>query len=226
MLKYGGDSTANSFHKLIVPKGGEYTIVLSDGTKVYMNAGSELRYPVNFEKYRREVFLSGEAYFEVAKMTEAPFTVHVGDIDIEVLGTSFNANAYPESSCVLTTLEEGQVQVGNKKQRRVIVPGEQCSYDKKTKQLKVEMVDTELFTSWRNGYYYFNRTPLETIFGTLSLWYDVEIEYEDSKLKQIRFSGKLKRFEDIEQLLDKFERTKNVSFVLKGKKIIVKKHRE
>jgi len=227
MLKYHEDSLISAFHELIVPRGGEYSLELSDGTKVHVNAGSKLLYPVNFNKNQREVFLSGEAYFEVKHMEEVPFVVHAGETDIQVLGTSFNVNAYVENFCDVITLEEGCVQIATKGGGiRRIVPGQQYSYDKKTQQVDVENVDTELFTSWRNGYYYFNRMPLETILNTLSLWYNVDVEYEDTTLKYVCFSGKLKRFENIQHLLEKFERTENVGFVLKGEKIIVKKYRE
>ena len=145
------------YHTIRVPRGGEYNLQLADGTKVYLNAGSSLRYPVRFTGKRREVTLSGEGYFEVAKDSTQPFVVRAGDVDVRVLGTAFNVNAYPEKETVATTLVEGRVQVNYKTGQQVIQPGMQLVYDKQNGKVDVSVVDTEVYTSWKDGYYYFKR---------------------------------------------------------------------
>ena len=225
VLTYHKDTLSVAIHKLVVPRGGEYTLVLADGTKVYLNSGSELHYPVNFKGERREVSLWGEAYFEVAKDAAHPFVVRTEDMDIQVLGTSFNVNAYPGSPYCHATLEEGSVEVSRKGQSERLVPGEQCLFDRKAKRLSVEQVDTELFTSWRNGFYRFSQTTLEEILSTLAVWYNVVVEYDDPMTKRLRFTGKLRRFEDVRHLLSKFEETGDVTFVIEGNRIKVKSTR-
>ena len=222
VLTYHKDTLSVAIHKLVVPRGGEYSLVLSDGTKVHLNSSSELHYAVNFRGERREVFLWGEAYFEVAKDAEHPFVVHTEDMDIQVLGTSFNVNAYPGNSYAHATLEEGSVEVSRKGQSERLVPGEQCVFDRKAKRLSVAQVDTELFTSWRNGFYRFNQTCLEDILSTLAVWYNLSVEYDDPMTKRLRFTGKLRRFEDVRHLLSKFEETGDVTFVIQGNRIKVK----
>ena len=225
VLTYHKDTLSVAIHKLVVPRGGEYSLVLSDGTKVHLNSSSELHYAVNFRGERREVFLWGEAYFEVAKDAEHPFVVHTEDMDIQVLGTSFNVNAYPGNSYAHATLEEGSVEVSRKGQSERLVPGEQCVFDRKAKRLSVAQVDTELFTSWRNGFYRFNQTCLEDILSTLAVWYNLSVEYDDPMTKRLRFTGKLRRFEDVRHLLSKFEETGDVTFVIQGNRIKVKSTR-
>lgn len=221
-LVYHQDTTAVSLHKLIVPRGGEYSLVLADGTRVRINSGSELRYPANFTEKHRKVFLSGEAYFEVSPQANKPFIVQTEDMEIRVLGTSFNVNAYPGKTLSQTTLEEGHVQIHLQNQTEDLSPGEQCSFNRTTQKLTVKQVDTELYTSWRKGYYNFKQTPLEEILNTLSLWYNVNIEYEHEALKHLNFTGKLQRFEDIRHLLRKFELTGDVTFVVQGNTIQAK----
>lgn len=161
------DSVSSSaiveFHTVRVPMGAEFCLRLSDNTQVYLNSGSSLRYPVRFTGDVREVFLAGEGYFEVTKDVERAFVVKVGGNRCEVLGTSFNVSAYPEDKVVETTLVEGQVKVEYKDKERILNPGMQLKFDKVKEEMGVRVVDTEVYTSWKDGYYYFKRESLERI---------------------------------------------------------------
>ncbi len=210
------------YNTLTVPANGEYQLVLSDGTKVFLNSGSEIRYPEAFGEGRREVFLKGEAWFEVAKDSEREFWVRTGMMDVKVLGTSFNVNAYEKLGKVAMTLVEGSVEVACVGKSFRIVPGEQFVYDKNSREADVRMVDTEQYTSWKDGYYKFRQTTLEEIMTTLSIWYEVNVFYQNESAKQVEFTGKVKRYEDIRVLLDKFEQTENVTFDIKGNNVFIK----
>lgn len=224
-LIYGAEEKNErvEYHTIWVPRGGEYNLQLADGSKVYLNAGSSLRYPVRFAGKRREVVLSGEGYFEVAKDTVRPFVVKAGEIDVRVLGTAFNVNAYPERGTVATTLVEGSVQVNYKAGQQVIRPGMQLVYDKQNGKAEVSAVDTEMYTSWKDGYYYFKREPLEHIMEVLARWYDLNVFYRNQDLKRMEFGGRLKRYDDIGYLLKKMEETQDIEFIIKGNTITVQR---
>ena len=189
---------------------------------MFLNSGSEIRYPEAFGEGRREVFLKGEAWFEVAKDSEREFWVRTGMMDVKVLGTSFNVNAYEKLGKVAMTLVEGSVEVACVGKSFRIVPGEQFVYDKNSREADVRMVDTEQYTSWKDGYYKFRQTTLEEIMTTLSIWYEVNVFYQNESAKQVEFTGKVKRYEDIRVLLDKFEQTENVTFDIKGNNVFIK----
>ena len=195
---------------------------MRDVTKVFLNSGSELRYPVAFNNNSREVFLQGEAYFEVQKDSTKEFIVHTDQMKIRVLGTSFNVKAYPEQDMIATTLTEGKIQISCDSQLYNIIPGMQLTYHKRNRETNIQEVDTELYTSWKNGYYKFEEMPLEEIMSTLSRWYNLEIFYQSPAKKMIIFTGQLKRYDDVTQLLRKFEETHEVEFLINGKCITVK----
>ncbi len=211
------------YHTLAVPVGAEYNLVLSDGTKVYLNAGSELRFPVVFTKNTREVYLNGEGYFEVAKDSTKAFKVHTADMTTIVLGTSFNMKAYSDQKHMETTLEEGHVRVLCGQQEFDMYPGNQVRYDRLTREAVVKKVDTKYYTSWKDGYYSFNEMPLEEVMEILAKWYDLRVFYVDDEVKKYEFSGRLKRYEDFTYLLNKFEETGVVEFVIKDNVITIQK---
>ena len=223
IYKAGEDDGQVEYHTIRVPRGGEYNLQLADGSKVYLNAGSSLCYPVRFVGDRREVTLTGEGYFEVVKDSTQPFIVKAGDIDVRVLGTTFNVNAYSEKEVIATTLVEGKVQVNYRTGHQVITPGMQLVYDKQDGKVNVREVDTEVYTSWKDGYYYFKREALENIMDVLVQWYDLNVFYQHPDLKSLEFGGRLKRYEDIRYLLKKMEETHDVEFIIKGKTITVKR---
>ena len=223
-ISYGDEDTKeNEVHILKVPKGGEYQVVLSDGTKVWLNADTELKYPVSFQQSSRIVELKGEAYFEVAKDPNRPFEVHSDGHNVTVLGTQFNLSCY-ESKPVVTTLVEGSVSLADQYTENEVMlkPGEQASYISVVDSWKVEEVDVELYTAWKEGYYYFKKETLEDILETLARWYDVEFEFRNKKDAGIPFTGKLKKYEDLNEFLKLLEKTNEVEFEIENRKVLVK----
>lgn len=212
------------FNTLTVPLGAEYNVILADGTKVYLNAGSELRFPVVFSGNTREVYLEGEGYFEVAKDSVKRFEVHASGMTAVVLGTSFNVKAYADQEHVATTLEEGHLKiVCGDREEYDLLPGNQVCYDRGTGESAMKKVDTKYYTSWKDGYYSFNEMPLEEVLEMLSKWYDLKVFYVDEEVKEYEFSGRLKRYDDFGYLLSKFEETGVVEFIIKDNVITVRK---
>lgn len=226
MLTYrpAGDSARMEYNILRTERGGEWNVVLEDGTRVYLNAASTLKYPVSFTGDSRQVELEGEAYFEVTPNPERPFIVRTADMDILVRGTSFNIDAYPERKTSRTTLVTGKVEVACAGQTLTIFPGQQIVFDKATQSAEIRDIDTELYTSWKEGFYKFQETRLEDILTDLSLWYDVDVIYADEAVKELRFtsSGKMARYDNLMSLLKKFEYMHQVTFELEGKNLIVR----
>lgn len=212
------------YYTIKVPVGGEYTVLLPDSTRIYLNAGTVLRYPNRFVGKKREVFLSGEAYFDVHHDEAHPFVVTTERVAVQVLGTSFNVNAYPGWREVKTTLVEGKVSVSMKGVRDSVVmkPGTQVVYDKDSGQWIYRRVNVSHFVSWKEGYYDFEDMPLEELMFIFSNWYDLEIIYENDGVKNLRFGGRLQRYDDVDRLLRQLEYTQDVHFELKGNKLIVK----
>ncbi len=210
------------FNTIKIPRGGEYELVLADGTRVYLNAESELRYPVQFLGDRREVKLTGEAYFEVAKDPQKPFVVKTTGMNVEVLGTSFNLNAYGNTEKILTTLVEGSIKINiaASQETRLLQPDEQASVDLKSGLTEVRTVDVSLYTDWKNGRLNFFDNRLEDIMITLTRWYSAEVIYRSPSVKDFRFSGSLNRYGDIRQILDILSSTGKVKIEIKGNTIL------
>lgn len=221
-------NTANSitqapiYNTIRIPRGGEYSLVLSDGTRVYLNAMSNFKYPVTFTGKTREVELSGEAYFEVKKDASKPFIVKTSAISIEVLGTSFNLNAYENTERVITTLVEGSVKINTFKtnESRLLAPDEQAYSDLKSGTTNIKKVDVNLYTAWKNGNLTFYDSRLEDIMTTLTRWYSAEVIYGNSSVKDLRFSGSLDRYGDIHQILDIIKSTGKVKIEIKENTIL------
>lgn len=211
------------YNTLRVPVGAEYNLLLSDGTKVCLNSGSEIRYPIAFTGDQREVFLSGEAFFQVHRDVERRFIIHSGPMMAVVLGTSFNIRAYPQQDFIAATLQEGSLRVELPDSIYQMYPGTQVVFDKETKESVIREVNTELYISWKDGYYFFDRMPLGEILSTISLWYNITVVFEDPELENILFTGQLKRYADITYILQKFEETNSVKFIVEDNKIVVKK---
>lgn len=209
------------YNELIVPKGGEFMLQLADGTKVWLNSQSELKYPMVFDKTKREVYLNGEAYFEVAKNANCPFHVIAKDnIDVEVLGTSFNVRSYPDETSVETVLEEGKVSMSRGEDKVILTPGERGVYDP-GKRIQVNGVDTELYTAWRMGRYIFMNEKVEDILKQLTRWYDIEVFYRNEEAKSVMISGDVRRYDNINILLEAMEISGGVHFELNGKTLVV-----
>lgn len=208
--------------KLIVPRGGEHLIVLSDGTKVYVNSDSRLEFPTKFIGKTREVRLYGEAYFQVTSSTEHPFIVKTENMDIRVTGTEFNVKAYKEDNLVQATLVRGKVSVAtgtDKQEVRELVPSQQAELNTTDNNLSVRTVDVNSVIAWKSGQFIFRGNKLEDIMKTLSRWYDFEVVYQDKKVRDLIFAGKLNRLENIDSMLEIIESTDKVQVDIKDKTI-------
>ena len=182
------------YNTIVVPRGGEYKLELADGTLVWLNSDSELRYPVKFAGSQRDVWLKGEGYFEVSKNPEKPFRVVVDDMIVKVLGTSFNINAYKDRGNILTTLVSGKVDIQDMSGKSLVVmsPNQQVDF-RHGKISSVQEVDITRFVSWIDGKFYFNDMTLENIMSQLQRWYDIEVFFVDEELKSYPFTGVIRR---------------------------------
>ena len=216
-----GESSVNT---LRVPCGGEYQLMLADGTRVRVNSESELVFPTCFNSDRREVFLKGEAYFQVAPDSDKPFYVRVNDYIVKVTGTSFNVTSYTDDPCTMTTLVEGKVSVyGNDSTWNCdLTPGHMLKFDKGTARVTSEECDPRIYTSWIDGEFKFRDMRLEDIMKKLNRWYDFEVAYEEEELKDLRFSGAAEKYNPVEFLLKMIEEVTKVRFDIEGKRIMVK----
>lgn len=203
------------------PRGGTYQITLADGTKVWLNAASTLKFPSGFTgAAQRKVTLSGEAYFEVAKVTDhnrrVPFIVESKGQQVEVLGTHFNISSYDEEETVKTTLLEGSVKVN----QQILTPGHEAilTHDR---QIRINKVDADDAIDWKNGEFVCKNEPLNQIMRKLARWYDVEVVYTNPKLKNLTFSGSLSRYDQVSGVLNALEQAGTIRFKLEGRKIQV-----
>lgn len=229
-LVYKSDSNTASNEKvsinsIIIPKGGEYNLTLSDGTKIWLNSNSKLKYPTRFTGKQRIVELEGEAYFDVSKNKDFPFVVKMNDIQIKVLGTSFNVNAYSDEDEIITTLVEGKVEVSDllREQKEILTPNDQYCINIHNGNYRKTIVDTDIFTAWKDGRFVFNNEKLEDIMVRLSRWYNVEIFFQNNESKSIRFSGDLARYDDFNSILEMIEMTDKVKFTIKNRNVLVNK---
>ncbi|MEY8591920.1 FecR domain-containing protein [Butyricimonas hominis] len=224
-LNYAVSGTAGLqeeyYNTLVVPRGGEYNLTLSDGTKVWVNADSELRYPVQFTGDTREVTVIGEAYFDVQKQADKPFIVKTELGNITVLGTQFNISSYPEKERLITTLVTGKISCSLPGGKNIILsPDQQLSVNKDgTTALKE--VDTHYFTCWKDGIFQFENAKLEDIMDQLARWYDIHVFYTSENVKHLHFSGDLSRFKNIDTFIEMFEKSSDAKLTLKGRTLIV-----
>lgn len=209
------------YYTMNVPYGAEYNLKLPDGTKIYLNAGSSLRYPDQFSGETREIFLTGEAYFEVAPDSLHPFIVHTAEVAVRVLGTSFNVNAYPDGKWIKTTLVQGQIETRCGEKSFIMKPGTQVAYNKETGKAECIPVNTRQYTSWKNGYYDFEDMPLGELMQIFTRWYNVKIEFAKPELEDMKFSGRLKRYDDLHPLFEMLEYTRDIRFIVGEDKIVI-----
>ena len=206
-------------NELVIPRGGENTVILADGTTVHLNAGSKLTYPVRFAGKRRVVALEGEAYFDVVKDETRPFIVQTHLGEVTVLGTAFNINAYTDAS-VYTTLVHGKVQFSSSSIGTIILsPGEQAVVSANGSEKR--MVDLDEYVGWVDGRYVFNNRPLGEIMQTFERWYDIQVYYETPHLRDITYSGSLKRYGTINSFLDALELTGDLTYKISGRNILI-----
>ena len=184
-----------------------------------LNAQSTMKYPVVFRGKERKVYVEGEAYFEVTRDEKYPFVVSVKNFDVRVLGTSFNVMTYRGRT--ITTLVEGKVCLTYKDESVLMVPDRQAEVIAETGKILMREVDARNFTLWKDGVFYFENAALETIAERLSQWYDVNIVFNDEALKKLRYSVEMKRYNNIQDLLTKIEKTQKVKFLIQGKSIYI-----
>ncbi|UPZ15469.1 FecR family protein [Flavobacterium humidisoli] len=213
------EEDANSFNTLSTPTGGQYNIVLADGTKVFLNAVSSIKYPTQFNGDQRIVELEGEAYFEVAKNKSKPFLVKSANQTIEVLGTHFNVHAYNNEAVIKTTLLEGSVAVSSKNQKAILKPGQQSNISESSSKIAVKEVDTEAAIAWKNGRFKFDNADLKSVMKQLERWYGIKVEYRGD-VSDVRFNGGTFRNKNLSEVLKVLELS-NIKFKVEGKTIIV-----
>jgi len=212
-----------TYNEMSIPRGGEYQeIVLPDGTKVWINSASTLRYPTTFNGNERKVEMTGEAYFEVAHNPAKPFKVISGGQTVEVLGTHFNVNAYDDEPAIKTTLLEGKVKVtaAASNEVRILQPGQQSALNGSS--LTVNPVETEEAVAWKNGQFIFENDNIQYIMRTISRWYNVDVEYNGA-IPNDTFGGGTSRFKNVSVVLNILQLTGKVHFKIDGRKITVSK---
>lgn len=226
--KTGEDSGARKIvmNTLSVPHGENFNLTLSDGTKVWVNAMTRMKFPTEFGM-KRVVELDGEAYFEVAKDPNRPFIVKMKEYDIQVVGTSFNVSNYQNEGMTRTTLCSGLINVllnDNTKQQIQLTPGNQLSINKHSREMKIEEVNADNYSAWRNGSYYFENQPLEELFNSLKKWYNIEsVEFENEYLKKKLYSGKFDKKSDFNKILTIIEYGADCIIIRKGEKLKIMK---
>lgn len=220
-LAYKADAAGTNvlhYNRLVTPRGGQFIIILPDGSKVWLNAATSLRYPTAFNGNTREVQLSGEAYFEIAPNAHMPFIVSVNNMEVKVLGTHFNIMGYPDENSTQTTLLEGAVQVQHNTASIRLHPGQQASLQGENMTVKKD-IDVDEVVAWKNGYFHFNHESLPGVMRQISRWYDVEVIYE-ANIPEREFGGKIERNSSLNDVLKILELS-NVHYKIKERKIII-----
>ncbi|PWV46538.1 FecR family protein [Chitinophaga sp. S165] len=215
------DNQPAGFNTAETPKGGQYKLQLTDGTMVWLNAASSLRFPVRFTGNEREVELSGEAYFEVAHNAGKPFIVKTVQEKVLVLGTQFNLNAYSNEPAVVTTLLQGSVKVQSTHSEKasVLKPGQQLLLT--GNQFTIQEANVEEAVAWKNGYFRFNDQKIEDIMRKLERWYNIEEVKYEGKLSEELFNGKISRSKNISQVLQMLQKTESIHFKIEGRRVTV-----
>ncbi|SIO04228.1 FecR family protein [Chitinophaga niabensis] len=207
------------YNTVHTPVGGQYRIVLPDKSKVWLNATSSLRYPTAFHDSVREVELSGEAYFEVAKNKSMPFIVKAGETKVEVVGTHFNIMAYPDEQTTRTTLLEGAVIVSKGMEKQKMKPGQEAVTGK---GIRLVEADLQAAVAWKQGLSHFEDAGIGMVMRQLARWYDIEVEYEKGIVPDIHFSGIISKNSSVEQVIAMLNTSGNLHMEVQGRKVLVK----
>jgi len=225
---YSSDSKKNrkreiKFNAIEIPRGGEFQLTLSDGTQVWLNSETVIRYPVSFPDDIRDVYVQGEAYFEVTPNKNAPFVVHTSNMTVNVLGTGFNVRDYSDENRTVTTLVHGQVAIQGPNDTRefVLRPSEQAIFAETGGTIR--SVDVQQFTAWKEGRIYYEDNTLDDIFTDLSRWYNISVDYENEDLKSLRFSIDVRRYNKFSEILEIINLTKKVKLKINENQITVLK---
>ena len=213
-------------HQLATPRGGEFRVVLEDGTEVWLNADSRLRYPEVFDGPERRVEVEGEAYFKVAKNPDRPFIVSSGGQEVRVYGTEFNVHAYPDETAIYTTLVEGSIALRladdrDSSRELMLTPDHQSTFDVQNSTFQVKSVDTDVVTSWRSGVFVFEDQTLEQIMRTLSRWYDFDYEFGDQQTASTVFMGSIPKYGSFSEVCDIFHKLGGIRLRQQGRKVTI-----
>lgn len=216
----GGEDAKVIYNTLEIPANGEFFMQLSDGSKVWLGACSKLKYPVAFNGKTREIYLEGEAFFEVVKNPDKPFIVKTKGFSVRALGTSFNLMSYMDETFAHTTLKTGKVEVTTREQEKVVLtPGQQAYYSEHG--VNVREVDVEVYIAWMGNTFKFDKENIDVILRKIARWYNVHIFYMNENLKNYHFKGTLPKYTDIHDVLELLEQTTNIKFEIKGNTVIV-----
>ncbi|WP_345954903.1 FecR domain-containing protein [Mucilaginibacter sp. PAMB04168] len=208
------------YNTISTPRGGQYQIILPDGSKVWLNAASTLRFPVAFTGAERKVELSGEGYFEVAKNKKMPFKVAFKDEEVEVLGTHFNITAYPGVEASKTTLLEGSVAISRGRAKKLLVPGQQAQLQPDMQSFDIQDVDVEEAIAWKSGIFLFHNARITAIMQQIARWYDVDVVYKGD-LQNMVFGGRISRSKSLTEVLKNLELTGTIHFKTEGRRVTV-----
>lgn len=219
------DITNLKYNEIVVPRGGEYSLTLADGTVMRLNSDTRVRFPNTFTGEERRVFLAGEAYFEVARDTSRPFLVEFSEGVVQVLGTHFNVKARRGQSA-FATLVSGKVKVSSGRDSVVLKPGEYCEIKTGNHQLSVHEADMMSVLAWKNGEFVFKDASLEHVMNELACWYDMDVVYASDDLKGIKLHIYMNRTQTLEEALEIMSKMGNVIYQVQGRKIIVKNNKK
>jgi len=221
VLSYDGNSKTKTllFNTISTPRGGQYQLILADGTKVWLNAASSLKFPTAFAGKERKVELLGEAYFEVAKNASMPFKVEVDGMEVEVLGTHFNINSYDDEASTRTTLLEGSIQINKNNRSSLLRPGQQARLNGDGEIKIIEHADVEEAIAWKEGKFQFDRADIHQVMRQISRWYDVEVQFKGIIPKH--FGGTISRSVNLSKVLNMLELTGEVKFTVEDHKVLV-----
>jgi len=230
MIVYKAEHSINKkiiYNYLTIPRGGQFLLKLADGTKIWLNSDSKIKYPKEFKKgdLRKVELVYGEAYFDVSPSSKHggnKFQVITKEQIVEVLGTEFNIKAYNDESSIYTTLVKGLVEIDNGRDRELLRPNQQSIISSEKEKFTIIPIDTYDVTSWRKGVFSFRNTSLFEITKVLSRWYDIKFIFENEKLKNIKYNGVLDKNHSIETILSILKTTNNIDYEIKGRTIILK----
>lgn len=210
-----------SYNRLDIPRKGEFHLLLSDGTRVWLNSETVIEYPASFPRNERRVRLKGEAYFKVSPDPESPFIIETGHSEVQVLGTSFNLCAYEEETNIYVTLAEGSVCLSSDGHSVRLSPNEQGIINRNTGALSVRTVDTSLYMGWKDGRFIFENQNLEEIMNTLARWYDLRVIFTTQAARNINFTGNLKRYDNFSQIVKMLETASEAKFSISENTIYI-----
>lgn len=216
----GDTGPAPRYNTITTPAGGQYQVILSDGTKVWLNAVSSIRFPVAFNQQQRKVEITGEAYFEVAKNEKVPFLVSANGVEVNVLGTHFNVSAYADDPSIITTLLEGAVMLKKGAQSALLSPGQQGIATSHQSGFEVSRVNADKAIAWKNGLFIFHDENITEVMKKIARWYNVEVEYRGD-VKHKKLGGTISRYEDITEFLEVMKLTGGIDYKIEERKIII-----